>query len=96
MKELQELAKEKGFRSQLEGNYLLGGLWNYLYDCELQKWLREKHGLYAFIDYENMKGKIINYKDFDGAILYSDELYCDTNKQDLEELLLKSLKLIES
>lgn len=58
---------------------------------ELQKWLREKHGLCAYIDWENLECKIIDYKDKDEVIVYVGNMYSDTPEDDLEDILQKAL-----
>lgn len=72
----------------------------YLWLCELQKWLMKKHGLYAYIDYENLDGVIIDYKCIGVDVLFREPIsllnedalrYSDY----LEPLLIEALKLLK-
>ena len=64
LQELAKLAKDKGFTvhtvtTKFTNDYLLGGknvmiteMCIYLWMCELQKWLREKHHLIIIVAYQ--------------------------------------------
>lgn len=64
MKELIELAKEKGFKSvnayhlnpECDISIVYSELDIYLWLCELQKWLRDEHDLYVNADISPLSG----------------------------------------
>ena len=105
MKKLIELAKEKGFISE-RISFLLTLLkngekrqieyWYYIWMCELQKWLRDKHQIEIEIHFNELTSKYrIGYisaiLDEKLDIIKEFKIY----EQALEKSLIESLKLIK-
>lgn len=62
----------------------------------LQKWLRVKHGLYAYIDWSTLENVIVDYKNLDGVELYRLDREGEDEEDDINELLIEALKLIKN
>lgn len=108
--ELKVKAKEKGFASSIElvhENYKspdggeLEKLLYYLWMCELQKWLMEKHNIVPFVihDFDTL----LKYnRGFNGEIIFDQtllEIYdgndCfNSHEECLEQVLIEALKLV--
>ncbi len=111
---LAKLAKEKGFTThtvttKFTNNYLLGGknvmiteMCIYLWMCELQKWLREKHDIHieinSFSDVSTYDGYLIYNTapyDYNDPNAIPDAKNCKTYEKALEICLYKGIKLIK-
>ena len=103
MEELIKLAKEKGFQSIINSSVATDRLnmslddADYLWMCELQKWLREKHNIHVFIHYNTLTEKhrieYITHIDKEIENEYSEFI---THEQALEQALIEGLKLIKT
>jgi len=66
----------------------------------LQKYLRSKHGIYAYLDYANQEVVVIDYKNHEGLELIRLD-FCDfipdydNDDEILDKLLFEALKLIK-
>lgn len=61
----------------------------------LQKFLREIHGLYAYIDWLTLDYVIVDYKNKDGEEVYRETRDFEGDEDDINNLLQEALKLIE-
>ena len=67
----------------------------------LECWIRRKHGIYGYIDYSSSEAVILDFKNHEGKELLRVDCYnfvvdYETDEELKEELLLASLKLINS
>jgi len=64
---------------------------------ELQKWLRTEHGVYAFVDWEEVIDVIVDWKNFGGKlILKRDRSIQDLEKEDdINDLLIEALNYLK-
>jgi 5'(3')-deoxyribonucleotidase len=98
MKELIKLAKEKGFESRYVSDLILIELSDtnqYLWMCELQKWLFDKYEIMAYIDFFSFEYVFIEYER--GIVRESIPHIIDDNIHQikwLEGLLFEALKLL--
>lgn len=103
-----KLAKEKGFDVKSANKYddegrIIEPILQVSYEiyypfCSqsiLQKRLREKHGLYAYIDWLTVEDVIVDYKNFDGKEIHRKDRHCIEKEDDINELLQEALKLIQ-
>lgn len=105
MKELINLAKEKGFKAQLVrlhnniNDKTVISDWFFLWMCELQRWLREKHTIHVDIEsYEAIDPEIkvwYDYivQDFEGTYIKNNDM-SSSYKERLEKGLNEALKLL--
>ena len=104
--ETAKLAEEKGFKTKtvttkVTNDYLLGGknvmitkMCIYLWMCELQKWLREKHKIHIDIQPFYYKGDFISWN-LKIHNTYFKEKY-KTHEEALECGIYQALKLINN
>lgn len=102
MKELIELSKKIGFESRIQlvhDNYKspdggqLDKLLNYLWMCELQKWLRDEHVFYISIRRTvDEKTKQSGWRF--SIMLMNNFTYHDKYEQALQQGLIEAIKII--
>ena len=109
MKKLLELAVEKGFKPKtlttrwtLEAKlgikksetFLVNETCEYLLLCEIQKWLREKHGIYLVVqNYSKASDEVLGFRAHIFPYLLTKAF--DTYEEALEKGLQEALKLID-
>lgn len=107
------LAKEKGFDLRATSSMYMcmgeheGKLGNstdcHKYICAptqslLQKWLREKHGIFAYLDYKNLDMIVVDYKNHEGMTMFEESMWersQETEEEHIEILLIEALKQIK-
>lgn len=95
MKELIELAKEKGFKSDFEKlPYPVGRNDQYLCMCELQKWLRDEHKIIVWIQPSAVSPNKCFYPKVDGIKNGQNLQYESSYESALLEGLKEALKYI--
>lgn len=105
MKELINLAKEKGFESGFQKlPYCVGKNDQYIYLCELKKWLMDEHNMFVQVHpmaEDSRYGRYLLYRIFllkNGCreLLESNSVVCKNEEfpQALKEGLKKALTLI--
>ncbi len=106
MKDLIKKAEEIGFET-IQFHLSDGdakewpNIMQYLWLCELQDWVGDKKGIYAYLDWANQECVIIDYKNQTGKELLRQDYYeylpdWYTPNQILEALLSEALKLIKT
>ena len=93
---LIQLATDKGFESEEydahDESYPLNGLHYYLWNCELQKWLRDKHSMDVEINNEMFNTSLY----YSCTIFNTDFKYTNGNYEAaLEKGLFEALNLIK-
>jgi hypothetical protein len=102
MKELIELAKQKGFESELKyllnSNYKDLSEFDYLWMCELQKWLIEKEDLNVEVfSYNHKKFTLLisDYREIHKKEIWKHKGPYDKRNNAIEIGCFESLKLID-
>lgn len=96
--ELVSFAKEKGFEPAMFYLNLYESLFYYLWMCELQKWLRENHGIHINVDFGIGWGHQLIPVGWSGERFsekFIDGRGWDTYEEALEEGLRQGLKLLK-